>query len=116
GDIAAAKQIVAEEKDAETREYAESELSELEEQRAVLAEELEELVSAGDSVTRGGVIMEIRAGTGGDEAAIFAGDLFSMYSHYIESKGWKIELMESSPTERGGFKEITFSVTGQGAF
>jgi len=115
-DIAAAKQMVAEEKDAETREYAESELSELEKQRAVLAEELEELVSAGDSVTRGGVIMEIRAGTGGDEAAIFAGDLFSMYSHYIESKGWKIELMESSPTERGGFKEITFSVTGQGAF
>jgi peptide chain release factor 1 len=115
-DIAAARQIIAEEPDAETREYAQSELAELEQQRAALAEELEELVSAGDSVTRGGVIMEIRAGTGGDEAAIFAGDLFSMYSHYIENKGWKVELMESSPTERGGFKEITFSVTGQGAF
>jgi peptide chain release factor 1 len=115
-DIAAARQMIAEEKDAETREYAESELADLEKQRATLAEELEELVSAGDSVTRGGIIMEIRAGTGGDEAAIFAGDLFSMYSHYIESKGWKMELMESSPTERGGFKEITFSVTGQGAF
>jgi len=115
-DIAAARQMIAEEKDAETREYAQSELSALEQQRGTLAVELEDLVSAGDSVTRGGVIMEIRAGTGGDEAAIFAGDLFSMYSHYIEHKGWKIELMDSSPTERGGFKEITFSVSGQGAF
>lgn len=115
-DIAAARQMLDEEQDADARAYAESELEELEKQRAALAEELEELASAGDSVTRGGVIMEIRAGTGGDEAALFAGDLFSMYSHYIESRGWKMELMDSSPAERGGFKEITFSVTGEGAY
>jgi peptide chain release factor 1 len=115
-DIAAARQMLAEEQDADAREYAESELAELEKQRAGLEGELEELVSAGDSVTRGGVIMEIRAGTGGDEAALFAGDLYSMYSRYIENRGWKMELLDSSPAERGGFKEITFSVTGQGAF
>lgn len=115
-DIAAARQMIAEEQDAESLEYAEAELAELEKQRASLAEELEELVSVGDSITRGGVIMEIRAGTGGDEAALFAGDLFSMYSRFIETRGWKTELMDSSPAERGGFKEITFSVTGEGAF
>lgn len=115
-DIAAARQMIEEEQDAESREYAEAELAELEKQRGALAEELEELVAAGDSITRGGVIMEIRAGTGGDEAALFAGDLFSMYSNYIDNRGWKMELMDSSPAERGGFKEITFSVTGEGAY
>jgi peptide chain release factor 1 len=115
-DIVAAKQMIAEEQDADSRAYAESELNDLQKRLAALAIELEELASAGDSITRGGVIMEIRAGTGGDEAALFAGDLFSMYSHYIEGRGWKMELMDSSPAERGGFKEITFSVTGEGAF
>jgi peptide chain release factor 1 len=60
--------------------------------------------------------MEIRAGTGGDEAALFAGDLFNMYSHFIQNRGWKMELLDSTDGEMGGFKEITFSVNGEGAF
>ena len=115
-DIAAARQMIAEESDAETREYARSELDQLLVRHGELQEQLEELVSAGDSITRGGLIMEIRAGTGGEEAALFAGDLFNMYSHFVESRGWKMEIMDSSPSERGGFKEITFSVAGEGAF
>jgi peptide chain release factor 1 len=115
-DIAAARQMIAEEKDAETREYAQSELDGLLKRHAELESQLEDLASAGDSVTRGGLIMEIRAGTGGEEAALFAGDLFNMYSHFVESRGWKMEVMDSSPSERGGFKEITFSVAGEGAF
>ena len=81
-----------------------------------MQEELEDLATAGDSITRGGLIMEIRAGTGGDEAGIFAGDLFEMYSRYIETRGWKMELIDSNAADMGGFKEITFSVTGEGAF
>ena len=59
------------------------------------------------------VIMEIRAGTGGDEAALFAGDLFRMYSRYAERKGWKVELIDSNPTELGGFKEVIFAISGK---
>ena len=115
-DIQAARQMIAEESDAETREYAQSELDQLLVRHGELQEQLEELVSAGDSITRGGLIMEIRAGTGGEEAALFAGDLFNMYSHFVESRGWKMEIMDSSPSERGGFKDITFSVAGEGAY
>ena len=62
------------------------------------------------------VIVEIRGGVGGEEAALFAGDLFRMYSRYAEKKGWKVELMDANPTEIGGFKEVTFMVTGSGAY
>ena len=60
--------------------------------------------------------MEIRAGTGGEEAALFAGDLFRMYSRYAEKQGWKAEIIESNPTELGGFKEIVFEINGTGAY
>jgi peptide chain release factor 1 len=115
-DIAAAREMLDSETDQESREYAQGELDELESQRETLQSELEELVVSGDSITRGGLIMEIRAGTGGDEAALFAGDLFNMYSRFVEGHGWKMELIESHPGEMGGFKEITFSVSGEGAF
>ncbi|WP_437202772.1 peptide chain release factor 1 [Planctomicrobium sp. SH664] len=115
-DIAAAQEMMELESDPETRAYAKSELKELEAQRDVLQHELEDIVTAGDSITRGGLIMEIRAGTGGEEAALFAGDLYNMYTRYVEKQGWKTELMESYPSEMGGFKEIIFSVTGEGAF
>lgn len=115
-DIAAAREMLESETDAESREYAQSEFNELQAQLEQMEETLEEIVVAGDSITRGGLIMEIRAGTGGDEAGIFAGDLFNMYSRYAESQGWKLEVMDSSPSEMGGFKEIVFSVTGEGAF
>jgi len=115
-DIAVAKEMLESETDPGARNYAQQELSLLEEQRETLQAELEEIVTAGDSITRGGLIMEIRAGTGGEEAALFAGDLFNMYSRYVEMQGWKQELMESAPSEMGGFKEIVFSVTGEGAY
>jgi peptide chain release factor 1 len=62
------------------------------------------------------VIMEIRAGTGGEEAALFAGDLFRMYCRYAESQGWKIDIMDSNETDIGGIKEVIFGVEGQGAY
>ena len=115
-EIETAQMMVEEESDAEAKEYAQSELTKLEARMETLKEELEDLATSGDSITRGGLIMEIRAGTGGDEAAIFAGNLFEMYQRYIDTRGWKIEVMDSSSSDMGGFKEITFSVSGEGAF
>jgi len=115
-DIAVAREMLESESDPTARNYAKEELRSLEEQHDVLQVELEDIVTAGDSITRGGLIMEIRAGTGGEEAALFAGDLFNMYSRYVENQGWKMELMESYPSEMGGFKEIVFSVAGEGAY
>lgn len=116
GDIEAARLMVDEEPDREAREYAKSELQGLIAQRDELAVELEDMATAGDSITRGACIMEIRAGTGGDEAALFAKDLYDMYMAYCVQRGWKTELLEFSPTELGGLKEVVFSITGDGAF
>lgn len=115
-DIATAEEMLGEETDEESKEMLQGELDEYKEQMTALEPELEELALAGDSITRGGLIMEIRAGTGGDEAALFAGSLFDMYKRLIERRGWKWEVIEGQPTELGGFKEITFSITGEGAF
>ncbi len=115
-EIAAAREMLEGASDSETREYAQAELDELQAKFTALETELEDLATAGDSITRGGLIMEIRAGTGGDEAALFAGDLFNMYSHWVETRGWKMEVLDSSPSDMGGFKEVTFSVTGEGAY
>ncbi|MEZ6056473.1 MAG: peptide chain release factor 1 [Planctomycetaceae bacterium] len=114
--IEAARMMVEEETDEESRAYAQEELDALTAERESRSVELEDLATAGDSITRGALIMEIRAGTGGDEAALFAGDLFQMYSAFVLNRGWKLELMDASPGEMGGYKEITFSVTGEGAF
>jgi peptide chain release factor 1 len=115
-DISAARSMVEEESDHETREYAKAELAQLVAQKAELAVELEDMATAGDSITRGACIMEVRAGTGGDEAALFAKDLHDMYMAYCEQRGWKTEVLEFSPTELGGLKEVVFSITGDGAF
>jgi len=114
--IESARAMMAEEQDPEIREYAESELAEYESQKAELETELEDLMTAGDAATRGSLIMEIRAGTGGDEAALFARDLFEMYRGYIEQKNWKMEVLEFSESELGGIREVVFSVAGEGAF
>ncbi|MBM4074127.1 MAG: peptide chain release factor 1, partial [Planctomycetes bacterium] len=100
----------------ETREYAQAELNDLQTRFDVLRTELEDMVTAGDAMTRGSLIMEIRAGTGGDEAALFARDLFEMYTKYVEHKGWKFEVLEISATELGGLKEVVLSITGEGAY
>jgi peptide chain release factor 1 len=102
--------------DAELVELAEMELDELREELAELEERIKILLLPKDEAEERKAIVEIRAGTGGDEATLFAGDLFRMYSRYAERHGWKIEVMDSTPTEVGGFREITFAVEGKGAY
>lgn len=114
--IVAAREMVDEETDADAKEYAQTELNELLEAQTSLQTELEEMIAAGDSITVGSMIMEIRAGTGGDEAAIFAGDLYDMYKRYVETRRWKLEILDANPSDMGGFKEITLSISGEGAF
>lgn len=102
--------------DPEMREMAEVELEDLRTKRESAWDELLVLTIGGEDANRTRCIMEIRAGTGGDEAALFARDLYEMYKRHAEAKGWKIEVMDASPTELGGFKEISISVTGEGVF
>jgi peptide chain release factor 1 len=113
--IAEANEMVAGD-DAEMGELAEAELPELRIERDKFWEELLEMTIGGEDATRNRCILEIRAGTGGDEAALFARDLYEMYKRYAETVGWKIEIMDMNPTELGGFKEIILGVDGDGAF
>ena len=114
--LATAREMLDSAEDAETEEYARAECSELQTQFDVMRVELEDMVTAGDSLTRGSLIMEIRAGTGGDEAALFARDLFEMYTKYVEARGWKFEVLEMSGTELGGMKDVVLSITGEGCY
>jgi peptide chain release factor 1 len=102
--------------DLEMRELAEAELPELVEAREELWNELLSLTLGGEDANRTRCVMEIRGGTGGDEAALFARDLYEMYKRYAEAKGWKIEVLDHSPTELGGFKEISLSLEGEGVY
>ncbi|MDO4583405.1 MAG: peptide chain release factor 1 [Planctomycetia bacterium] len=102
--------------DPELKELAELELPELKERREGLWNELLDLTIGGEDANRTRVILEIRAGTGGDEAALFARDLYDMYKHYAEKKGWKVEVMDLNATELGGFKEIVLGIEGEGVF
>jgi peptide chain release factor 1 len=102
--------------DKEIVDLAESELQELEEKRERLEEEIKYLLLPKDPNDNKDIIMEIRAGTGGEEAALFAGDLFRMYTRYAEIKGWKIELMDINDTGLGGIKEAVFSISGSGVY
>jgi peptide chain release factor 1 len=114
-DIAQAEALVQGETDAEMRGYAEQELTDLRARQTALRNKLEDfLLVEGENFDS--LIMEIRAGTGGDEAALFVGDLYSMYTHYVRSRGWTVEDISASPGEQGGFKEIVFSVSGDEAF
>jgi peptide chain release factor 1 len=114
-DLAQADALLAAESDPAMRAYAEQELAELRTRQQTLRERLEDALLAGGE-TYDSIIMEIRAGTGGDEAALFAGDLYDMYTHYARDKGWKVEDISFSPGEQGGFKEVVFSITGEDAF
>ncbi|MBE3599466.1 MAG: peptide chain release factor 1 [Limnochordaceae bacterium] len=102
--------------DAELRELASAEIEPLTARRQTLEQELRRRLLPKDPNDERDVIVEIRAGTGGEEAALFAADLFRMYSRYAERRGWKVELIAANATELGGFKEIIFSVSGDGAF
>ena len=114
--IEEAKEILQSSTDAEMKELAREELAELEPQPAEMEQDLRVMLIPKDPKDAKNAIIEIRAGTGGDEAGLFAGDLYRMYARFIEKQGWKHDVMNSSPTELGGFKEITFSINGENAF
>jgi peptide chain release factor 1 len=102
--------------DAEMRELAEEELTTLTARRDTLLQELKVLLIPKDPNDEKNVILEIRAGTGGDEAALFAGDLFRMYTRYAEGQGWRLDVMSSSDTGAGGLKEAIVSIEGRGVY
>jgi peptide chain release factor 1 len=114
-DIEGAQEIVKG-SDAEMRELAEEELASLEQKHEVLLQELKVLLIPKDPNDEKNVILEIRAGTGGDEAALFAADLFRMYARYAERQGWKLEVMSSSDSGAGGLKEAIASIEGRGVY
>jgi peptide chain release factor 1 len=116
GETSQARAMVQEEKDAEMREMAREELRELEIRLRDGNDRLKFLLIPRDPLDEKNIIMEIRAGTGGDEAALFASDLFRMYSRFAETRGWKFEIMNSNETELGGLKEIVFSISGSNVY
>ncbi|MEP2947082.1 MAG: peptide chain release factor 1 [Lentilitoribacter sp.] len=108
--------IADKDSDAEMRELAEMELPELKEQIETLESDMQILLLPKDAADSKNVILEIRGGTGGSEAALFAGDLFRMYERYASGQGWKVEVISSSEGDVGGFKEISATISGRGAF
>ena len=114
--IDGAKEVLETEKDPEFREMAKDELDELVPQKEALEEKIRMLLIPKDPQDSKNVVMEVRAGTGGDEASIFAGDLFRMYQKFCESKKWKIDITRINEGTAGGYKEIVFSITGNGAY
>ncbi len=114
--LKSAKDLLASEKDEEMRDMAKGEIDELNSKIPEMEEEIQFLIIPVDPEDGKDAVMEIRAGTGGDEASIFAGDLFRMYSKYFEERGWKVDINNVSEGTSGGFKEIVFSVTGDGVY
>ncbi len=110
--IAENKLAIAEH-DPDLTELAEAEILELEDRKKIVSKELKELLNPADPLDKKNVILEIRAGTGGDESALFAANLFRMYSRYAERNDWKAKIITSNQTEIGGFKEVVFSVAGK---
>jgi len=115
-DLEEAYVLREEPQEAEFEALLEEEIDTLEAAKERLEKELQILLLPKDPNDDKNVIVEIRGGTGGDEAALFAADLFRMYSRYAEEKRWKVEVLSSSPTELGGFKEVIFMIEGQGAY
>lgn len=114
--ITSAKEIIKTEKDEEFRLMAKEELSEYHDQLAPLEEEIRLLLVPKDPQDEKNAILEIRAGTGGDEAGIFAGDLFRMYQKYCETRGWKFDVVDVTEAAQGGFKEIIINVSGTNVY
>ncbi|MBC1970558.1 peptide chain release factor 1 [Listeria marthii] len=110
------KELLGEKLDDEMREMAKEEFAELQKEKTELEERLKLLLVPKDPNDDKNVILEIRGAAGGDEAALFAGDLFRMYSKYAESRGWKVEIMDANPTGIGGYKEIVAMMNGNDAF
>ena len=108
--------VMAQSDDSQAREMAESEIETLTVEREEIWSELLDMTVGGEDANRTRCVMEIRAGTGGDEAALFAGDLLTMYQKHAETKKWKVELIEASSGEVGGFKEVTVGLEGEGVY
>jgi peptide chain release factor 1 len=115
GDAAIAREL-AQDADPDTKSMGEDELAELAPRLAAEELELQRLLVPKDPHDDSNIFLEVRAGTGGDEAAIFAGDLFRMYTRYAESKGWGVEVLSESPGEHGGYKEVISRIIGRGAY
>jgi peptide chain release factor 1 len=111
-----ARELLKQESDPEMREFAAEEIKELEAQLPVLEDELKVMLLPGDPNDDKDIIVEIRAGAGGDEAAIFAGDLYRMYVRYAELQKWKVDEIDSSQSDSGGFKEVSFRIRGDKVF
>jgi peptide chain release factor 1 len=115
--ITEAQVLLDAEADPDMQSYAEAELDALRLEQATLGDQIRDvLYDRAAGADHNSLIMEVRAGTGGDEAALFARDLFEMYRRYAEIRGWKFEALEMVPTELGGFKEASFGIAGEGAF
>ncbi|RLC52095.1 MAG: peptide chain release factor 1, partial [Candidatus Cloacimonadota bacterium] len=114
--IAENKELIKQEKDEELIALAREEIEEAEEKLNEKSEYLKNLLIPKDPNDEKDVIVEIRAGTGGEEAALFVADLYRMYSYYAEKKGWKLNVISSNPTGVGGFKEIIFSLSGENVY
>ncbi len=115
GDLEAARAL-RQDKDTDMRALAEEEVARLNAQTASFEQQLQKLLLPKDPNDSRNIFLEIRAGTGGDEAALFAGNLFRMYSAYASGRGWTVEIMSSNPGEHGGYKEIIARIIGQGAY
>jgi peptide chain release factor 1 len=111
-ELEGAKEMLKSESDPDLKELALDEVRRIEAELPALEEELKVMLLPGDPNDEKDIIVEIRAGAGGDEAAIFAGDLHRMYTRYAESQGWKVEEIDASPSEAGGFKEVSFRIRG----
>ena len=114
--IDAAKEILDKEKDEDLRAFAKEELTELTQQRETMEEDIRLMLIPADPQDRKNAVVEIRAGTGGDEASIFAGDLYRMYLKFCETKGWRVEPVSATEGTVGGFKEVIFDVIGDGVY
>jgi len=115
-EIAGSKEIIEGSGDSDMVEMAREELGLLQKEKAALEDQLKILLLPRDPNDDKNVILEIRAGTGGDEAGIFAGDLFRMYTRYAEDRGWKVDLMSASDATAGGYKEVIATLNGDGAY
>ncbi len=114
--IESTKSLLKDESDEEMREMAREELNEMEEKLPKMEEEIKVLLLPSDPEDSKNAVVEIRAGAGGDEASIFAGELFRMYTKFCEDKGWKVEVTNTSEGTSGGYKEVVFNVTGNGVY
>ena len=115
-DIADLKKMINEETNDEMAEMSEKEIENLKTKQGKILAELKENLNPADPLDKKNIIMEIRGGTGGDESALFSADLFRMYSHYAEKKGWQLKIISSSRTTLGGFKEIIFEILGKNVY